>query len=77
LDFLDLSEQAQAEDEELFKTLAVNPYDPTLQRRSSLHGERFEYPLSDGHAVIWRVEVYQGSILKMRVLVSAIERRNR
>ena len=73
-DLFDLSGRAQAEVEELLKKLAVNPYDPAIQRKCSLHGERFEYPLSDGHSVIWKVEVYEGSILKMRVLVSAIEK---
>jgi hypothetical protein len=73
-DFYDLCEWAQTEVAELLKKLAVNPYDPAIQRKCSLHGERFAYPLSDGHSVIWRVEINEGSILKMRVLVSAIEK---
>lgn len=75
LDFQDLGERAQSEVEELFKVLAVNPYDPVIQRKSSLHGERFEYPLAGGYSIFWSIEVYEGSILKMRVLISAIERR--
>jgi hypothetical protein len=75
LDFLDLSEEAQTEVEALFKALAVNPYDPIIQRKSFLHGERFEYPLADGHSIFWRLEIDQGSILKMRVLISEIARR--
>jgi len=76
LDFYDLSERAQAEVTEFLRKLSINPYDPPIQRKCSLHGERLEYPLSDGHSIIWRVEVYEGSLLKMRVLISAIERRN-
>ena len=77
LDFQDLSEQAQNEVDALLKVLVVNPYDPIIQRKSSLHDERFEYPLAGGYSIFWRIEVYQGSILKMRVLIAAIERRRK
>lgn len=74
-DFLSLGQQAQDEVKALFKILEVNPYDPGIQQRVYLHGERIEYPLDGGYSIFWKVHHF--TILRMRILVLAIERRRR
>jgi hypothetical protein len=74
-DFLPLEPQARDEVKALFKILQVNPCDPNVQRRVYLHGQKFEFPLEGGYSIFWKVHHF--SILKMKVLVLAIERRRR
>ena len=72
-DWQKLGREAQAQGKELLRTLQVNPYDPNVQRKCILHGERFEYPLEGGYSIFWRV--HHTTIMKMEVLLLAIEPR--
>jgi hypothetical protein len=74
-DFLSLGEPAQAEVEALLRTLQVNPYDPNTQRKSFPHGEIVEYPLDGGYSIFWKVHHF--SIMRMEVLILAIEPRGK
>ena len=72
-DFLSLGDQAQAEVEQLLRTLQVNPYDPGIQRRSFLHDDKFEFPLDGGYSIFWKIHHY--TIMRMEILILAVEKR--
>jgi mRNA-degrading endonuclease RelE of RelBE toxin-antitoxin system len=72
-DWHKLGSEAQAQVKQLLRTLQVNPYEPNVQRKCLLHGERFEYPLDGGYSIFWKV--HHTSIMKMKVLLLAIEPR--
>jgi hypothetical protein len=69
-----VTSRARSQIEALLKILEVNPYDPDLQRKCLIHGERFEYELDGGYSIIWSVHQVRYSILapKMEVLLLAI-----
>ena len=71
-DWNSLESEAQAQGKALFTTLQFNPYEPELQRKCIIHDELFEYPLQGGYSIFWKVHTL--SILKMEVLVVAIDR---
>lgn len=64
----------------LLRSLQSNPYSPELQRKCILHeDELFEYPLTDGRSIFWKVRHPSLSIteLNMEVLLVAIDRTSR
>ncbi|MFZ0313689.1 MAG: hypothetical protein WAL85_13355 [Candidatus Korobacteraceae bacterium] len=72
-----LSTKARAELKTLLAQLQVNPYEPSLQKKCILHeDEVFEYPLSGGYSILWKVHHPGLSItaLDMKVFLLAIER---
>ena len=72
-----LSPEARAEVKALLAQLQVNPYEPSLQQKCILQEhEIFEYPLSGGYSILWKVHHPGLSIttLDMQVLLVSVER---
>jgi hypothetical protein len=72
-----LSTKSREELKTLLAQLQVNPYEPSLQKKCILHGDEvFEYPLSGGYSILWKVHHPGLSItaLDMKVFLLAIER---
>lgn len=73
-DYGRLESESQDQVKELLRILQNNPYDPDMQRKCLPHDDdRFEYPLSGGYSIFWRV--HHTTIMKMEILIVAIEAR--
>jgi hypothetical protein len=73
----ELSTKARGELKTLLAQLQANPYEPSVQKKCILHeDEVFEYPLSGGYSIFWKVHRPSLSItaLDMTVFLLAIER---
>ncbi len=72
-----LSTKAREELKTLLAQLQINPYEPSVQKKCILHQrEVFEYPLSSGYSIFWKVHhpVLSITALDMQVFLLAIER---
>lgn len=75
-DWKKLTPKARAEGKILLAQLQENPYEPSLQRKCTIHdGELFEYALDGGYSLFWKVHHPSLSIteLNMQVLLVAID----